>query len=166
MNVEDKPFLDGYGGQTTDELIALAEHHRVDSIVLAFESALDHKLTRLGADALSNEELDVLAIEALEREVNNGGYSQFFFNSSCFFARVVPQSLSKIGCNKTLEVTREALRAVGTDDPERLPEIMSDADDDLCDRLDACDSRYYESGEDIAALLFDFIKKNRHAITL
>jgi hypothetical protein len=37
-------WLDGYTGQTTDDLIRLAESHRVDSVVLAFEQALPRRL--------------------------------------------------------------------------------------------------------------------------
>ena len=37
----DEPFLEAYDGQSTDELIALEGQFRIDSIVLAFEAALD-----------------------------------------------------------------------------------------------------------------------------
>ncbi len=35
---------------------------------------MDQKLVRFGEDKLTSEERIILAIEALEREVNNGGY--------------------------------------------------------------------------------------------
>ena len=66
----DQPFLDAYGGQTTDELIALESEYRIDSLVLAFEAALDAKAEH------SKQERVVLAVEAVEREVNNGGFTQ------------------------------------------------------------------------------------------
>ena len=75
-------WLDRYSGESTDTLIALENEYRLDSIVLAFEEALDQKTARSGTDSLTAEEHVILAVEALEREVNNGGYSQFFFNSS------------------------------------------------------------------------------------
>lgn len=71
MTNEPTEFLAGYSGQTTDELIALASNYRIDSIVLAFEQALDQRSL---ARELTVEESWILAIEALEREVNNGGY--------------------------------------------------------------------------------------------
>ena len=67
-------WLDGYSGETIDELIALAGSHRIDSIVLAIEEAL----LRRELGELNEAETTVLAIEALEREVNNGGYHRFF----------------------------------------------------------------------------------------
>ena len=58
---EDVPFLDAYGGQSTDELIALESEYRIDSLVLAFESAIDAKAKH------SKPERVVLAVEALAR---------------------------------------------------------------------------------------------------
>ena len=66
-------FLDSYGGQSLDELLAMEATHRKDSLLLAIESALDAKATRLGPASLTSEERMILAVEALEREVNNGG---------------------------------------------------------------------------------------------
>ena len=38
-----KPFLESYGGQTIQQLIAMKHSHRVDSLVLAVEQALGGK---------------------------------------------------------------------------------------------------------------------------
>ena len=74
-------WLEGYSGQGVDELIAFASEYRVDSIVLAFEQALQQSTHRIGLSKLHEAELTILAVEALEREVNNGGYHQFFLNT-------------------------------------------------------------------------------------
>ena len=71
-----------YAGESAEQLLALTASHRLDSLAVAFETALGQKAFKLGDGALSVAERDVLAIEALEREVNNGGYGQFFSNSS------------------------------------------------------------------------------------
>ena len=73
-SVADLPWFDGYSGQSVDELLSLKGRYRTDSIVVAFEQALSQKSAKRGDSALRTEELAVLAIEALEREVNNGGY--------------------------------------------------------------------------------------------
>lgn len=75
------PWLE-YAGQSTAALIAAKETHRIDSILCAFEQAVQRKLEL--EQALSEEEMLILAVEALEREVNNGGYHQFFVNSPQF----------------------------------------------------------------------------------
>ena len=62
-------FLEGYEGQSTEELLGLEGEYRLDSLVLAFEQAIQGK----APDSISTEESYVLAVEGLEREVNNGG---------------------------------------------------------------------------------------------
>ena len=61
-----KPFLESYGGQTIQQLIAMKDSHRIDSLVLAVEQALGSK----PESELSEQERVVLAVEAMEREVN------------------------------------------------------------------------------------------------
>src|SRR6266849_547049 len=103
-------WLDGYNGESVDDLIALEGKYRTDSLVLAFEEALDKKAARLGDAKLSDEERVILAIEALEREVNNGGYDQFFVNSSREYAPIIVNALRRIGCPKVAEITQKALK--------------------------------------------------------
>jgi len=43
----------------------------------------------------------------LDREVNNGGYHQFFCNSSQKFAPQIVQSLAHIGCRRAAKIVRE-----------------------------------------------------------
>lgn len=63
----DKQFLEKYDGQSVDELIALEATHRIDSIVLAFESALYQKREQQGDDSINEIEWAILAVESLER---------------------------------------------------------------------------------------------------
>src|SRR5215470_8182521 len=95
------PFLSSYSGQSPEELLSLESAYRIDSLVLAFEEAVGQKARRQGPQSLSNQELIVLAVEALEREVNNGGYEQFFINSSKEFAPIMVEALGRIGCGET-----------------------------------------------------------------
>jgi len=84
---EGDDFLDQYDGQSVDELIQLQKTYRIDSIVLAFEAALDSRKEK--GEKLSEVELTILAIEAFEREINNGGFSQFFYNSSVEYTPII-----------------------------------------------------------------------------
>src|SRR5438552_11088290 len=71
--VSDLQWLAGHSGQSVEQLIALEGKYRIDSLVLAFEQAMHQKIARVGMAGLSDEERIICAIEALEREVNNGG---------------------------------------------------------------------------------------------
>jgi len=72
----DLKWLDGYSGESIEELIALAAEYRIDSLLVALEEALNQKAAEVGELDLSDEERIVLAVEALEREVSNGGFGQ------------------------------------------------------------------------------------------
>lgn len=160
----DTPFLESYDGQSTDELIALEEEFRIDSIVLAFEIALEDK------DEPSTAERAILAVEAVEREVNNGGFNQFFVNSSCEYAPYIVESFKLIGCPQTAKLCQQAIDLLGVEDisdADALEEAACEADDDLMEQFNALDDTYYAGAEEpIAVKLFEYIKRHRNEISL
>jgi hypothetical protein len=119
-------WLDGYAGQSLEELLALDGKCRVDSLIVAMEQALEQKSAREGDDSLSYEEAIVLAVEALEREVNNGGYSQFFVNTSRVYTPIVVGALRRVNCPVTAVITETAMKAAGFHGlgPEALSEAL------------------------------------------
>lgn len=156
-------WLDAYSGQTVDQLIALEGTHRIDSLVLAFEQAMDQKAARVGAAMLTEEEIVILAVEALEREVNNGGYGQFFVNSSNEYASTIVNALHRIGCPRTAEITAKAVQIV-----QQIPITRDEIDGGTWEDNDyrsallaACNRLYFEGTENIEVSLFTFIKVNR-----
>jgi hypothetical protein len=164
----DLKFLQSYSGESVEQLLALATTHRVDSLVLVFEQAVEQKAAQTGYQ-LSHVEHAILAVGALEREVNNGGYSQFFLNSSNAFVPATANTLDEIGCPKTAEITRKAIGALsvgGTLTPFNVETAMNEVNDARDARLDQCDQAYYRSGENIAASLFAYIAKNRSGLRL
>jgi hypothetical protein len=167
--VNDLKFLDQYSGQTVEELISLEKSYRIDSLVLAFESALDQKANRKGMTHLSETEQIILAVEALEREVNNGGYHQFFINSSKSYAPIVVNALNKISCPKTAEISQQAIDKLGITGPltvSAIDKVMNkDSDDKLIEILSKFDELYYDSGEPIASQLFEYIKLHKNQIS-
>ncbi|MGA2598445.1 MAG: DUF4375 domain-containing protein [Bryobacteraceae bacterium] len=116
---------------------------------------------RLGEESLSGAERVVLAVEALEREVNNGGYSQFFTNTPAFVPTVVDSLLRAA-------ITGSAIDALLLRDltVQNIANAMAAEDDDINDELSRCDQLYYQSGESIEDQLFAFINANKDSITL
>jgi uncharacterized protein DUF4375 len=158
--MNQKKWLDGYSGQTAKELIALEEDYRVDSIVLAFEQAIGQKSLRQGESSLDRDERIVLAVEALEREVNNGGYSQFFINSSREYTPIIADSLRRIGCPITAKITQEAIDVLRLREPSDS-QIESEMERQNPERdavLEGCDKPYFKESEAIADHLFAYIK--------
>jgi hypothetical protein len=168
--VTDPKWFDGYSGQSANELVALASEYRIDSIVLAFEQALLEKLSSVALSDLNEVELTVLAVEALEREVNNGGYHQFFLNAAEHASSIVA-ALERIDCPNTAKISQAAIAHLGVQPPFTIEQVQialeQDTDGNLIDVLsDRCDPLYYDSGEPIADRLFAYIRAKSHAIQL
>jgi hypothetical protein len=159
-------WLDGYSGESTEQLLALEGKYRIDSLVLAFEQGISQKAEREGRQSLTDEERIVLAVEALERQVNNGGYDQFFVNSSREFAPIIVGALQRIGCKKTAKITQNAIEALGISDlrSDAIEAVISTHDENRGVKLNRCDDSYHRSTEPIAERLFAFIKANRSSI--
>jgi hypothetical protein len=158
------PWLDGYRGQSTGDLIGLEGRVRFDSLVLAFEEALRLKAARRGEPALSDQERVVLAVETLEREVNNGGYGQLFLNCPEAVDGLSP-SLRAIGCGEVAEITERAVAALRVEG-RTVEEAMAQEDRARDERLEECDRAYLALGLDLAGPLFAYIKENSNGIVL
>jgi hypothetical protein len=149
-------FLKQYDGQTVEDLIALEDTHRIDSLVCAFEEALWNKANRNGLESLTEEEYIVLAVETMEQQVMNGGFSHFAHNNLTYAADIV-EALQRIGCPVSAKITETALAAI------RLPELIRDPERDRV--IGECNEQFFRYPEDIARSLFAFIKANKGRIS-
>jgi Domain of unknown function (DUF4375) len=162
--VSGKAFLDRYSGQTLDELLAMTSAYREDSIILAIEQALQQKAR---AD-LAHPERVVLAVEGLEREVNNGGYNQFFLNEAGF-AHDIVAALSEIGCPETARITADATAVLGLRPSWTIDQIQAaaaDMPDDADERLGQLDDEFFEYPDPIEDRLLAYIRANAAGIRL
>jgi len=104
------------------------------------------------------------AFWALESEVNNGGFSQYFLNSSAESASFVVKALETIGAPKTasicqraiitaypagLPATVETIRSVAADFPEEIPE-----------KLETLDQEFFAYPHSLTDLLFAYVSKH------
>ena len=162
------PWLN-YAGQSVEELLSLETLYRTDSLVCAFEQALQQKEDSQGLESLTVEEVVVLAVEALEREVNNGGYDQFFFNASRRFTPAITFSLKRIGCPNAARITEEAIETVGLKSlgMDAIRQALRAKDQACEDKLNKCDQAFYDNyaTESIEDRLLEFIKANKAKIT-
>jgi len=164
-----KPFLETYGGQTLAQLIGMQATHRIDSLVLAIEQAIEQSMVTRPALDLTEAELTVLSVEALEREVNNGGYEQFFINSSSEYTKAIVPALERIGCPLVAAITGDAIGALGLPEdfsPDMVSDHASELPDGVEEHLEMCDARYFRNKEDIEGQLFAYIQRNQHDIRL
>lgn len=115
-------------------------------------------------DSLNEYERTIFVTQELENEVNNGGFFQFFDNSSGQFASEIVQAFINIGAEKTAEICRKAVEAFGQELPvdweERRSLLDQIADAAVADVLDACDTAFYSYEENLEALNAAYIRKH------
>jgi hypothetical protein len=87
---------------------------------------------------------------ALQREVNNGGYDQFFVNSSRKYAPKIVNALQRIGCDAVAAITADAIGARGKSRDQVL---------------ETCDQKFYKLTE-IEPKLFAFVDEFQDRIVL
>lgn len=161
--MSEEQWLEEVGDRTIDQVIELEGTHRIDSIVLAIEAAL------MDRENLTPTERIVLTVEAMEREVGNGGFNQFFFNSSNEYAHELVATLREIGIPDIADIAERALRAIGAKPDwtcDDFEEASVDPDEPIMEELNACDSAYYNTEDGIANTLFEYIKRNKNDIDL
>jgi len=110
----------------------------------------------------------IYMIWALEAEVNNGGYNQFYFNSSGQFYKYLPDALRLVGANKFADLTEKANKIFETENDKITKhqdgtiEGFSKSYDD--NPLNDLDTEFYElyKTENLQRIQVDFIRKNRN----
>jgi hypothetical protein len=98
-----------------------------------------------------------LFIGNLEREINNGGFNQFYLNSSGDYAHEASEGLRLIGATKTFEILNRAnsvwpKQTVPKDRLKRL-ELQEKLEEQANPIWEKFDTDYYEYPDHIAALL-------------
>ncbi len=135
-------------------------------IVMKIDSYLNEK-SEYGENIgkLNSSQKTFLFVENLEREINNGGFNLFYFNSSGDFSQETVNALLEIGANKTAEIVKKANSEfknglVPKDRTERQNELelIKEKAEENWDNLD---SEFYEYQDNLTELLIEFVIKNK-----
>lgn len=103
-----------------------------------------------------------LCMHKLEAEVNNGGFHQFFLNSSGELVPETLRALSDIGATRTKGLLEQAVAiAFPSGYPSDVSEIASRlADfDDVADQLEPLEAAFYRYEEPLSDLVNTFLEK-------
>jgi hypothetical protein len=108
----DLGWMDGYEGESVDGALAFADSENANHVLCALEEAIEQHCKKRPGMRTGVENI-IAAVMALMREVNNGGFDQFYRNSSkrwAFFAR---SALVHIGRKDAAKVVARAARSLG-----------------------------------------------------
>jgi len=104
------------------------------------------------------------AIWELEAEVNNGGFSQYFLNSSGETAHFVVEALEAIQAPLTADICRRAIQTAFPNglpsDPDTIQTAASDFPPDVEDQLNALDNEFYKYPNNLTRLLFAYVRRH------
>ena len=123
------------------------------------------KEERKGLASFSPAERHVYAVQGMSREVNNGGFEQFFFNSSGELAFDLVPALEAMGSRDNLLIARRAVERFGR--PRSLAEehrhphldklVEQSGEEGVWQDLD---DEFYDNPEDLEKMTLDYIARN------
>jgi len=117
---------------------------------------------------LTTAEQVFVTVWTLEADVNNGGFDQYYLNSSGDHAWYAPAALRAIGAERTAAIAERASAPFGPDGPapdrdtrlaslDKLPEGVDDLWND-------CDLAFYAYPDDLTALLSAYVQAHKSEI--
>ena len=103
-------------------------------------------------ELLNQDETMIYALAKLEQEVNNGGFSQFFFNTNDKFNSDLVRYAGKVGADDIAKIVGRALQIKG----------LSLSEDKIDEMLNSeCDDAFYKSKDYLADLCAEYAKAHK-----
>jgi hypothetical protein len=145
-----------------------ADRNEMNHRLVKLAKSSECRFWRLDYDALSLPKRVFRAIWELESEVNNGGFHQYFSNSSGSLVPNVVDALRAIGAVAMAGIVGCAIEAVGpsvswSDDSARQASL-GDLSPEAMEKLDELDQAFYAYPDDLTALLYRFVSKHRDEV--
>jgi hypothetical protein len=113
--------------------------------------------------ALTDPQTNFFYNQNLEREINNGGFNQYFINSSGDFAHETIHSLKTIGANHTADILQSAIdqfpdKKVPSDRDERI-DLVGQIEETANEKWEELDQKFFEYKDDLNSLNIEYVKK-------
>ena len=122
------------------------------------------KESEVGYDALNDAEKTVYCIDQLLREMENGGFVQFFHHEAGSRAEDTLVALERIKAKASVALFDQVLdlfpgRAVPSDEDDRT-DLFDQIESEHVDDIAALDDRFYDSGENLVEMTLRFVQRN------
>ncbi|TWU40191.1 hypothetical protein Q31b_35360 [Novipirellula aureliae] len=162
---EDAALLEEFSNHPDDKVSEGAARGLIASHGLQnFEERIWEKEKSGGWESLNKDQQMYLAVFWLDAEVNNGGHSQYFFNSAGSNWAVAQDGLKAMGFTERLAIFNGVLSLFGEEKPfrnrderhEQLASVYANNEE----AFDKFDSKYYAAIESVEVLLRRFVIQN------
>lgn len=138
--------------------------------MIDLDAAYDAALARFEFaefEELSESDRVLVTLWGLEADVNNGGFDQYFFNSSGDQAFYAERALRLIGANRMADIVARAVSFFGDAGVPRDRTLRQEALDRVRGEsgslLDDLDRQFYEYPDDLSALVKVYLVGSRGA---
>jgi Domain of unknown function (DUF4375) len=108
----DLGWIAGYEGESVDNILALSDSENAYQVLFVLEQSIEQHGKKQPGSRTGVENI-IMAVMALMREVNNGGFDQFYRNASKRWAFFVRSALVHIGRTDAAKIAGRAQSALG-----------------------------------------------------
>jgi hypothetical protein len=152
---------------SVDQILQLENY---TEMLIALSNGIYEKINRSGFESLSYAEKVLYHVYWLEAEVNNGGFDQYFFNTSGNYALDTPESLEEIGAHHTAQILRDAISIFPGGPPPRTrddrDELYGMVTDEIKKKWDELDSKFYEYQDPLQELQIEYMREYKDQIKI
>jgi hypothetical protein len=137
-------------------------------MIIELSYGISDKIRKKGFESLSHPEKVLHHIYWLESEVNNGGFDQFFINSSGDYALDTPSALDEIGAHHTANLVKRAIYlfpgGLASRNREQRIEQLDSMDETIRDKFGDFDSEFFEYRDPLEELQVKYMVANKNQI--
>ncbi len=159
-------------GTTVKDILAKEPEHDMFEVLGAIEVLVGSKTRQKLPTCLA--ERMVFAFTWLAREVQNGGFHQFFFNSAGDYWRDILNGLIAIGDEQGLSSFRQVLSIFPRSSPaedrfarqEQLERLGEEKKDEVWEHFSTATSRYFHSPFPNWQLVLDYVRHHQNEFDL
>jgi len=151
-------------GSTYEEVFKHKDNAEPHELLSNLSSIIMYKEQEHGIESLSQQERYIYAVDGMLTEVNNGGFNQFFFNSTGELAYDLVPALEVIGSIKLKDIAARAIDIFGKipslDEDSRYAHLEKITQDDELQLWEECDDEFYDCDEQIESMAIKYSEKN------
>ena len=144
------------------------DEHELERRLIKLAQGREVRFWRVPYDQLTYPERVFGLIWELESEVNNGGFEQYFSNSTGSLAPDIVNALKEVGANQMAAITQAAIDEVGEvqwSDDEARKATMSRLSSASLKTLQGIDQAFYKYPDDLSELLYRYVYEHRAEIS-
>ena len=156
-----------YAIETEDEKLAkMSKSERIDHRIHSEFWKIEENLWDSSFCSLDVDDAQIVAIGTFVRELNNGGFEQYFDNTKGEQIDCLVASLARVGATETLMLLKRAIGVICTSppsDPQEWVTTLQGLTEYHSEQLDKLDSKYYNLVEDLELLVMKYRTERNQA---